>query len=159
MPPLENFAVRQRQSVRAVLQPGDLRLGPETHRVVAGGAWERSNVANRFAAPSDQDLITAAGVPAYAVELNTPLNSRERVESFSTFVRDQISLASWLSLDLGVAGEFSRGSLSAQGSPAGAFAPARRFPAKADVIAVSRSRSRASSSSYSAGHTTGSMRL
>ncbi len=134
MPPLANFAVRQRQAVRAVLQPTDMRLGSETHRIVIGGAWERSNVANRFTAPSDLDLITAAGVPAYAVELNTPLNSRERVQSFSTFARDHIRLARWISMDLGVIGEFSRGSLPAQGSPAGAFTPARNFPGRADVI-------------------------
>jgi hypothetical protein len=85
MPPLANFAVRQRQSIRAVLQPGDLRFGSGTHRGLIGGGWERSNVANRFNTPS-LDLITAAGAPAYAVELNTPINSRERVESFATFV-------------------------------------------------------------------------
>ncbi|HWF46995.1 MAG TPA: hypothetical protein VG168_08320, partial [Bryobacteraceae bacterium] len=107
-PPLTNLAVRQRQSVRVVLQPGNVRFGSNTHRFVIGGSWERSNVANRFNAPSGPDLITAAGVPAYAVELNTPLNSRERVESFSAFARDQISLTPWLSMDVGVIGEFSR---------------------------------------------------
>jgi hypothetical protein len=133
-PPLANFAVRQRQFIRAVLQPGDVRFGSGTHRAIIGGAWERSNVLNRFATPFDLDLITAAGAPAFAVELNTPVDSRERVESFSTFVRDQISLMRWLSMDLGAIGEFSRGSLPAQSSPAGTFAPAREFPAKSDLI-------------------------
>lgn len=43
-------------------------------------------------------------------------------------------LARWISMDLGVIGEFSRGSLAAHESYAGAFIPARSFPAKADVI-------------------------
>ncbi len=135
LPPLANFAVRRRESVRAALQPGEIQLGREIHRAVVGGAWDRSNVENRFTAPYDLDLITAARIPAYAVELNTPLNSRERVQSFSTFARDHIRLADWLSTDLAVIGDFSRGSLPAQASPAGAFTPAREFPAQADVIA------------------------
>jgi hypothetical protein len=133
-PPLTNLAVRQRQSVRVVLQPGDMRTGSKTHRFAIGGSWERSNVANRFNAPSGLDLITAAGVPAYAVELNAPLDSRERVESFSAFATDRISLTDWLSMDVGVIGEFSRGSLPTQGSAAGAFTAARAFPSQADVI-------------------------
>ncbi len=135
MPPLANFAVRQRQSVRAVLQPGDMRLGWATHRVVIGGGWERSNATNRFTAPSDMDLITAAGVPAYAVELNTPTDSKGRIHAFSIFVRDQIRLAPRFLIDLGVIGELSRGSLPSQTSSAGTFAPARDFPARADIIA------------------------
>ncbi|MBV9502446.1 MAG: carboxypeptidase regulatory-like domain-containing protein [Acidobacteriaceae bacterium] len=134
-PPLANFAIRQRQSVRAVLQPGDMRLGSGTQQIAIGGGWERSNATNRFTAASDLDLITAAGVPAYAVELNTPVDSNGRVESFSIFARDQIRPARWLSMDLGVIGEFSRGSLPPQESPAGAFAPARNFAGQVNVIA------------------------
>ncbi len=134
-PPLANFAVRQRESVRAALQPGAIQFGPERHRAVIGGGWDTSNVENRFTAPYDLDLITAKGISAYAVELNTPLDSRERVQSFSTFARDHIRLSDWMSTDLGVIGEFSRGSLPSQASPAGAFTPARAFPAEADVIA------------------------
>ncbi len=133
-PPLADVAVRQRQSVRAAVESGNMRLGGVDNSVIIGGNWDRSNVLNRFTAPSDMDLITAGGLPAYAVELNTPIHSRDRVQSFSTFVRDQIRPARWLSIDAGVLGEFSRGSLPAQKSPAGTFAPARDFPARSDVI-------------------------
>ncbi len=133
--PLANVAVRQRESLRAVLQPGEIQLGREAHQLVLGAGWDRSNMQNRFTSPSDLDLITAAGLPAYAVELNTPLDSRARVQSFSIFGRDRIRLAPWLSADLGATGEFSRGSLPEQGSPAGAFTPARDFGAQPDLIA------------------------
>jgi len=132
--PLSNLAVRQSQSLRAMLQLGDVRLGPQTHRLILGGDWQRSNAQNRFNAPSDLDLITAAGVPAYVVELNTPLDSRTRVQSFTAYIRDQIEMARWFRIDLGVLGDFSRGSLPAQGSPPGVFVPARQFPGRADLI-------------------------
>jgi hypothetical protein len=132
--PLSNFAIRDRQSLAAGLQPGDLQLGLHSHRLTIGGGWERSNLTTRFDAPSDLNLITAAGSPAIVVELNTPLDSRARIQSFSTYARDHIEISRSLSLDLGVSGDFSRGSLPAQGSPAGAFAPARHFSSSGNVI-------------------------
>ncbi len=68
------------------------------------------------------------------MEFNTPLDSRELVRSFSGFVADHVTLTPSLSLDLGAFADFSRGSLPAQSSPAGAFAPARTFAAQPDLI-------------------------
>jgi hypothetical protein len=133
-PPLANMAVRQRQSIRAVLEPEGIRFGRTDNHVMVGGDWDRSNVLNRFTAPTNMELITAGGQPAYAVELSSPVHSRDRVQSFSSFVRDQIRPTHWLSIDAGVVGEFSRGSLPAQRSPAGTFVPARDFPAHSDLI-------------------------
>jgi hypothetical protein len=80
------------------------------------------------------NLITADGVPAYVMEFNTPLDSRELVQSFSSLVADHVSLTPSLSLDLGAFADFSRGSLPAQSSPTGAFAPARTFAPQPDLI-------------------------
>ena len=80
------------------------------------------------------NLITADGAPAFVMEFNTPLDSRELVRSFSGFVADHVSLTPSLSLDLGAFADFSRGSLPAQSSPAGAFTPARTFAAQPDLI-------------------------
>ena len=132
--PLSNFAVRQRQMVRAVLEPGEIKAGGANLRVIAGGGWERSNILNRFAAPSNMNLVTAGGLPAYVAQLNTPVDSRDRVQSFSAFVRNQIRPVRRLSIDVGLLGDFSRGSLPSQGSPAGTFAAAREFPGRTDVI-------------------------
>src|SRR5262249_17159011 len=126
-PPLANLAIRPRHGIEAVWQPGVLRALGTRHQIVAGGGWKTSEPRNRFTTPSGMNLITANGVPAFVVEYNTPLDSRELVRSFSTFVADHVSLTPSLSLDLGPFADFLRGSLPAQSSPASAFTPARTF--------------------------------
>lgn len=133
-PPLANRAVRTRHEIAAAWQPAVLRAAGTRHQIVAGGGWESSNPRNRFTTPSGVNWITAAGVPAFVVEYNTPLDSRELVRSSSSYVADQVSLTPSLSLRLGASADFSRGSLPAQSSPAGVFAPVRAFAASGDLI-------------------------
>jgi hypothetical protein len=133
-PPLANMAVRLRHEIEGTWQPGVLRALGTRHQIAAGGGWKASKLLNRFMTPSGTNLITADGAPAFVVEFNTPLDSRELVRSFSGFVADHVSLTSSVSLDLAAWADFSRGSLPAQSSPAGAFAPARAFAARPDLI-------------------------
>jgi hypothetical protein len=133
-PPLANLAVRTRQGIEAAWQPAVLPALGARHQIVAGGGWKTSEPHNRFTTPSDMNLITANGAPAFVMEFNTPLDSRELVRSFSGYVADHVSLTPLLSLDLGLLADFSRGSLPAQSSPAGAFTPARTFAAQPDLI-------------------------
>jgi hypothetical protein len=133
-PPLANRAVRPRQELGAAWQPAVLRVMQTRHRMVAGGAWKTSAPRNRFTTPSDRNWITAGGAPAFVVEFNTPLDSRELVRSFSGYLADHVNLTPSLSLDLGASADFSRGSLPAQSSPAGVFSPARTFAAQPDLI-------------------------
>jgi len=63
------------------------------------------------------NLITADGAPAFVMEFNTPIDSRELVQSFSTYFANHLLLSS-LSLDLSAQADFSRGSLLAQSSSA-----------------------------------------
>jgi hypothetical protein len=133
-PPLANLGIRPRHGIEATWQPAVLRAAGTRHQIVAGGGWRRSEPQNRFTTPSGMNLITAGGIPALVEEFNTPLDSRELVQSFSSFVADHISLTPSLSLDAGALADFSRGSLPAQSSPAGAFAPARTFAPQPDLI-------------------------
>jgi hypothetical protein len=133
-PPLGNLAVRTRQGIETAWQPGILRALGTHHQLVAGGGWKTSKPRNRFATPSDMNLITANGAPAFVTEFNTPVDSREIVRSFSTYFADHVSLTRSLSLDLGALADFSRGSLPPQSSPPGAFTSARTFPAQSDLI-------------------------
>jgi hypothetical protein len=110
-PPLSNFAVRSRQGVEFNWQPGSITSGPARHQIVAGARWKTSSPVNRFRIPSDMNLITANGAPAFVVMFNPPAETRENVRSFSGFVADHVSLPRGLSLDLGVDADFSRGSL------------------------------------------------
>ena len=133
-PPLANLAVRPRHGIETVWQPAMLRAMGTRHQIVAGGGWKTSEPRNRFTTPSGTNLIAANGLPAFAVEFNTPLDSRELVRSFSTYFADHVSLTSSLSLDLGAFADFSRGSLPTQSSAPGAFTPARTFAAQPDLI-------------------------
>ncbi len=91
-PPLENRAVRTRQELRAVF---------ERHGLVVGGNWDRAGVRNRWSAP---------------------LDSRARIQSGSASVREKIKVLPRVSLDLALVGDFARGSVPRQPSPAGRIA-------------------------------------
>jgi hypothetical protein len=108
-PPLANLAVRPRQELETVWQPVDLKRSHMSNRVLAGGGWQTSEPRNRFTAPSNINLITAGGVPAFVMELNTPDDSRELVRSGSAYVADQFLPVPSLSLEAGAAADFSRG--------------------------------------------------
>jgi len=133
-PPLGNLAVRPRHEVEAAWQPAVLRALGTHHRIVGGAGWKRSDVRNRFSTPSGMNLITANGTPAFVMEFNTPLDSRERVRSFSAYFGDHVSLAPSLSIDLGALADLSRGSIPAQSSPRGYFAPTRVFGGQPDLV-------------------------
>jgi hypothetical protein len=133
-PPLGNLAVRTRQGIEAAWEPGILHAIGTRHQIAAGGGWKTSEPRNRFAAPSDMNLVTADGAPAFVIEFNTPLDSREIVRSFASYSTDHVSLTPSLSIDLGALADLSRGSLPAQSSPPGAFSPARTFAAQPDLI-------------------------
>ena len=133
-PPLANRAVRERQQVEGTWQPSVLHAAGMHHQILLGGGWEGSAPRNRFTTPSDMNLITADGLPAFIMEFNTPIDSRELMRSFSGEMVDHVKFTESFSLDLSGAVDFSRGSLPQQSSPAGAFEPARTFAAEPDLI-------------------------
>jgi len=134
-PPLANLAVRPRHEIAAAWQPVLLEMRGSRHRILAGGDWEYSEPRNRFDTPSGMNLVTAGGAPAFIAEFNTPLDSREIVQSFRGYLADQLEWRHSLSVDLGVMADFSRGSLPAQSSPGGVFSAARAFAAQPGLIA------------------------
>jgi hypothetical protein len=91
-PPLGNFSVRTRHQLAAAWQSGVVRTAGIAHRLAAGGGWKTAAPRNRFSAPTDLNLITANGAPAFVVEFNTPLDSRARINSASTYASDHMSL-------------------------------------------------------------------
>lgn len=134
-PPLDTLAARPRHEIAIAWEPAALRTGRFRHQITAGGSWNLSTPANRFTTPSDRNLITAAGTPAFVVEYNTPLDSRGRIDSTSAYFADHITLGNGVSVDLGALADFSRGSLPTQSSPAGSFTNARSYSGPADAIA------------------------
>ena len=143
-PPLANLAVRTRQNVQTYLGTRELTFAHVRHALALGAGWEQSKVRNRFGAPSDLNLVTANGAPAFVVALNTPLDSRETIRSGSGYAQDKIRLASWFALDFGLTGDFSVASVPAQSSPAGVYMPARHIAARPDLISWNNISPRAS---------------
>ena len=132
--PLANDAAQTRQEANAFWQPSAFHALKTRHQIVAGFGFETSSPINRFTTPSDMNLITAAGAPAFVEEFNTPSDSRSIIRTSRLTFADHVTLGNTFSLDLGAVADFSRGSLPAQTSPAGSFAPARAFGAQPDLI-------------------------
>jgi hypothetical protein len=128
-PPIENLAARTRQQIEGTWQPGFLR-----HRLIAGAGWSTQSPLNRFTAPSDMNLITAGGAPAFVLQLNTPLDSRSRIRTLHTYIADHLTLGRLFSVEGGLMVDVSRGSLPAQSSGYGIFAGPRIFDAISDLI-------------------------
>ena len=107
--PLTNLGTRTRQTVAASHERAHLEIGKSRHTLTVGAEWDRAGVRNRFGAPSELNLITASGAPAFVVVLNTPQDSRQGVTNLSAHARDAITLQPWLTLDLAVVADLARG--------------------------------------------------
>ncbi|HUI82315.1 MAG TPA: hypothetical protein VLY24_30540 [Bryobacteraceae bacterium] len=112
--PLQNLAIRTRHDIETSWQPETRRTGPIEHQIVAAAGGRRSSARNRFSAPSNMNLITADGAPAYVIDFNTPLDTVEVIRSFSVYAADHMTLARTVSFDLGGLADFSRGSVQSQ---------------------------------------------
>jgi hypothetical protein len=112
--PVANMAIRTWQNIQAAFQPGTLNILGRRQRISVGGGWELASIRNRLSAPAGLNLITADGTPAFVVQLNTPLNSRERLHTSSVYVRDNITVVPWLAIDLAVVGDFPRSAMPGQ---------------------------------------------
>jgi hypothetical protein len=133
-PPLDTRAVRPRHEIASAWEPAALHTGRFRHQITAGGSWSVATPRNRFTAPSDLNVITAAGASAFVVEYSTPLDSRGRIASTSAYVADHLVVGDGISVDLGALADLSRGSLPAQNSPAGSFTIARNYSSLGDLM-------------------------
>ena len=115
--PFSNFAVRTRHQAAAVWHSGEARLGGSHHSIWATGAFESSQPRNRFQATAGTDILTVAGQPVLLVQLNTPTETRSRINAVNAAVGDAIEWTHGLSFDLGVVLDSSHG--SASGAPGG----------------------------------------
>jgi len=107
--PLTNLGTRTRQTAAGSYQRPSLRTGKVRHALTVGAEWDRAGMRNRYGVPSDMNLITAAGAPAYVVVFNAPQDSRQRMTNVSAYAQDAIAVQPWLTLDVGVVAELARG--------------------------------------------------
>jgi len=132
-PPMFTRAVRSRQGIAGAWQPVALAAPRSRHQILVGAGWKTSAPQNRITIPNNVNLITVNGAPAEVVEFNTPDDSRSIIRSFESYAADHVRLAAGLSLDLGVLGDFSRGSIPAQGN--GQFVHPQLSASRPDLIA------------------------
>jgi hypothetical protein len=133
-PPVANRALQTRQQINASWQPSPFRGLRSQHQIALGADFESASPINRVTTPSDMNLITAAGAPAFGVQFNTPAESRSIIRTSMLTLADHIVIGDALSLDLGGVAEFARGSLPAQLSQRGSFAAAREVASQPDLI-------------------------
>ena len=100
-PPLAGHALRSRHSLQGAFAPGPLRLWRD-HRFTVAAEWQTAHFRNRYTSPGGVHAITAEGAPAFAVELNTPAESRGRIHSLSALAEDRVALTGWLAAEAGV---------------------------------------------------------
>lgn len=131
-PPMFTRAVRSRQGFTGAWQPAAFAAARSRHEIVAGGDWKTSSPQNRVIIPNNVNLITVNGAPSEVVEFNTPANSRSIIRSFESYAADHVRVAAGLSLDVGILGDFSRGSIPASGN--GQFVDQQPAVARPDLI-------------------------
>jgi hypothetical protein len=107
-PPISNLAIRTRQEIRGAVQAG--------HGLIVGAGWTTSSPENRFSAPSNENIITVGGVPAFRVLYNTPENSRSAIRTFNTFAAEHLALGGGFGVEFGMLSEVTRGSVPGGGS-------------------------------------------
>ena len=131
-PPMFTRAVRSRQSVAGAWQRGGRAFRGWRHQVLAGAGWNGSAPVNRVTIPFNVNLITAGGVPSEVVEFTTPADSKSIIRSGEAYAADRVEVSESLSLDLGILGDFSRGSVPANGNRQ--FVNPRPAVARPDLI-------------------------
>lgn len=115
-PPMFTRAIRSRQGIAGAWQPAAFAAGGSRHQIVAGADWKTSSPQNRVIIPNNVNLITVSGAPSEVVEFETPASSRSIIRWFESYAGDHVRVAAGLSLDLGILGDLSRGSIPANGN-------------------------------------------
>ncbi len=119
--PISNFAIRTRHEFQAAYR---------RRRAIFGTDWEISQPRNRFQAPLDTDIVTAAGAPAYLVRLNTPADTRVHIDSFNAAAGYLLPLPHGVTIDANLLLDVAHGGPIAWVSPSprvGIAAPVPRF--------------------------------
>jgi len=93
-PPFANRARRSSHQIDAAWN-GTLRR----HQLTLGAAWRTASFLNRYSAQAQ--AITVGGIPAFAVEFNTPTEANARLHTVTAEVQDNWPLGSGVIVELG----------------------------------------------------------
>jgi len=112
-PPLASRALRSRHSLQGAFEPEPLRLFSRDHQPRLGAEFQSAHLRNHYTAPGGVHAVTAESVPAFVVELNTPAESRARIQSFCLLAQDRVALSGWLSAEAGLVMDVARSAAAA----------------------------------------------
>jgi len=98
------------------------------HLFKAGIQWARLYYESRYTVQGDYHLIYNNGVPTSVRIFNTPANPKNIDRMLGFFFQDAWSVASRLTLNLGVRYDRNKGILPEQSNPGGTFIAARSVP-------------------------------
>jgi carboxypeptidase family protein/TonB-dependent receptor-like protein len=98
------------------------------HLIKGGLQWARMYYESRYTVQGDYHLIYNGGRPTAVRQFNTPANPTNIDHMLGFFVQDAWSIASRLTLNLGIRYDKNRGILPAQSNPGGPFIAARSIP-------------------------------
>lgn len=131
--PLQIDSSRRRYAVGAELGiaavTGDVR-----NDIIVGLQYQHAPTRTDYSVIGDVNIFTSAGAALAAQLINTPVRSRENARSVGLFIHDDLSFGRQWHASLGLRYDDWSGSLPAQSSPAGIFAPARELAAQPGVI-------------------------
>jgi len=102
--------------------------------IIAGVQFQHAPTSTSYSAVGDVNIFTSAAAPLVAQLLNTPVDSRQNARAVGIFVHDDLSVGARWTASLGLRYDDWSGSLPAQSSPAGTYAPARSFAAQNGII-------------------------
>ncbi len=112
-----------------------MATGPaDAHGIGAGVQFQYVPTENSFSAIGDVNIVTSGGMPLVAQLLNTPVTNKQNARALGLYMHDDWAIRSGWTLSFGVRYDDWNGSLPAQASPAGTYAPARDFSAQNDVL-------------------------
>ena len=112
-----------------------MAAGPaDAHSIGAGVQFQYVPTENSFSAIGDVNIVTGGGMALVAQLLNTPVTNKQNARAFGLYVHDDGAIRGGWTLSFGVRYDDWKGSLPAQASPAGTYAPVRDFSAQSDVL-------------------------
>jgi len=129
--PFEVTSSRRRYAVDADL---GMSAGDGAHSILAGVQYQYAPTETSIRANDDVNIVTSGGAALLAQLLNTPVANRQNARALGLFLHDDWTPGNRWAVSVGLRYDDWSGSLPAQSSPAGTYAPAREFAAQGGVL-------------------------
>ncbi len=131
--PFQIISSRRRYAVDAELGMA-VGAGAARNDIIVGLQYQQAPTQTEYSAIGDVSIFTSAGAALAAQLINTPVMSRQTARSIGLFLHDELSFGRQWHASIGLRYDDWSGSLPAQSSSDGTFAPARQFASRTSVV-------------------------